>query len=342
MEVLQKHRFSQFDSPRQVVPDIPHWLDEVVRKCLEKKPEDRYPDAYVLMLRLEEIPRKIDFKAAAEEEADPDSETLAATVATPEKLRVGGTLVRDLFRAEAEAQARSDGWLRIFDNLWVLIGVLLLCLVGAWAAWRGTHLSPEARFERGVALMEQPEGAVWEEAQEKYFNPLLQLDAETWEPRVAPYLSRIQLYTLKRQLLGRSLARDPLPRSEPEAVFRQALELRRLGRLAEAEQKIAALNVLIADNPDLQQLQSPVARLHEELVKEQLARRFDYLRSALRRAEDFRQAGQVSQAQAIWRSVLELYDSDPDAIEWTTQARNSLQSAVPAAPSSSLPADESR
>jgi serine/threonine protein kinase len=44
-EILQK--YSEFDEhlrpPRALVPDIPHSIERVILKCLEKKPADRYP-----------------------------------------------------------------------------------------------------------------------------------------------------------------------------------------------------------------------------------------------------------------------------------------------------------
>jgi serine/threonine protein kinase len=58
LDLAHKHQFGQFDSPQRIVPDLPRWLDEVVCQCLAKRPEDRYPDAYVLSLRLQELPRR--------------------------------------------------------------------------------------------------------------------------------------------------------------------------------------------------------------------------------------------------------------------------------------------
>ncbi|HAB14329.1 MAG TPA: serine/threonine protein kinase, partial [Planctomycetaceae bacterium] len=59
VEIIQQHRYGQFDPPRSIVPEIPRWLDEVVCRLLSKDPDERYPDAYVLGLRLQEIPRKM-------------------------------------------------------------------------------------------------------------------------------------------------------------------------------------------------------------------------------------------------------------------------------------------
>ena len=109
LDIAQKHRFGQFDSPRRIVPDIPHWLDEVVCKCLEKKPEDRYPDAYVLSLRLQEVPKKVDLAQGVGsgtydfENADATAETIAGTAGgAPPGDEVGGTLMRDLMKAHVE------------------------------------------------------------------------------------------------------------------------------------------------------------------------------------------------------------------------------------------------
>ena len=59
VEIIQLQRYGQFDPPRSIVPEIPRWLDEVVCRLMSKDPAERYPDAYVLGLRLQEIPRKV-------------------------------------------------------------------------------------------------------------------------------------------------------------------------------------------------------------------------------------------------------------------------------------------
>ncbi|GIT28006.1 MAG: hypothetical protein Ct9H300mP1_00520 [Planctomycetaceae bacterium] len=62
------------------MPEIPRWLDEVVCRLLSKDPDERYPDAYVLGLRLREIPRKM---ALSEGEATvADRDVTEATDAT--------------------------------------------------------------------------------------------------------------------------------------------------------------------------------------------------------------------------------------------------------------------
>jgi serine/threonine-protein kinase len=59
VEIIQKQRYGQFDPPRSIVPEMPRWLDDVVCRLMSKDPGARFPNAYVLGLRLQEIPRKV-------------------------------------------------------------------------------------------------------------------------------------------------------------------------------------------------------------------------------------------------------------------------------------------
>jgi len=83
VEIIQQHRYGQFDPPRSIVPEIPRWLDDVVCRLLSKDPDERYPDAYVLGLRLQEIPRKMALSEGEGTLADGDvTEVTAADDAT--------------------------------------------------------------------------------------------------------------------------------------------------------------------------------------------------------------------------------------------------------------------
>lgn len=60
LDVLHKHRFGQFDRPRHFAPDCPSWLEDIVCQLLEKEPDKRPADAYVTGKRLREIPYKVE------------------------------------------------------------------------------------------------------------------------------------------------------------------------------------------------------------------------------------------------------------------------------------------
>lgn len=65
LDVIHKHQFAQFDKPSMIVPEIPKLLDEIVCKLLEKDPDKRFPDAYVLSLRLAEVQKRFAWQAAS-------------------------------------------------------------------------------------------------------------------------------------------------------------------------------------------------------------------------------------------------------------------------------------
>ena len=83
LEVIQKHKYGQFDRPSRYVEGIPRRLEETVCQLLHKEPDKRFPDALVLSRKLEQIVRRAD--VANQEEtriakAQPPGEGNSATM----------------------------------------------------------------------------------------------------------------------------------------------------------------------------------------------------------------------------------------------------------------------
>ncbi len=64
LDVIHKHQFGVFDRPGLIATDMPPQLEEIVCKLLEKDPDKRYPDSYVLSLRLVEVQKRYAWQAA--------------------------------------------------------------------------------------------------------------------------------------------------------------------------------------------------------------------------------------------------------------------------------------
>lgn len=67
LDVIHKHQFAQFDRPSLIATDCPKQLEEIVCKLLEKDADKRFPDSYVLSLRLAEIQKRFAWQAAQQE-----------------------------------------------------------------------------------------------------------------------------------------------------------------------------------------------------------------------------------------------------------------------------------
>jgi serine/threonine-protein kinase len=134
LDVIHKHKYSQFDRPRTIVPEIPYWLDEIVCQLLEKDPEKRPADAFVVNRRLQEVLKKVEV-ANSEQTLGGSTQQEASTFnAAGPSNRSGsggghGTLMRDLFRAELEAEEQRGIFRRLLENTWVLVGLLAVALL---------------------------------------------------------------------------------------------------------------------------------------------------------------------------------------------------------------------
>ncbi|MFG0335228.1 MAG: protein kinase, partial [Maioricimonas sp. JB049] len=332
MEIVLKHAFNQFYSPRSIVSEIPHWIDEIVCKCLEKKPEDRYPDAYVLSLRLAEVPRKVDLSQQSAEiavpmESDTAAETLPGESASPAQGEVGGTLMRDLMRAHVEEVAAGSRWSSLFDNVWILTGLFLLLIVGTFSWYRAQQPDPNVLFERGQMLMQEPMGPAWEKAQRNYFEPLLELDHDQWKPRLQPYLTQLELFDLQQSFTrSRERLLRRKPQNEVERFVVEALQHETEGKWTQADEVLDALMELLGDAPEREPERKFVIELHSRLREERYRDNasFPLVEAALERADVLAAAGESHQARQIWQSVVTLYDTDPGAAPYVEVAAERL------------------
>ena len=329
LDIAQKHKYGQFDSPRRIVPDLPHWLDEVVCKCLEKNPDNRYPDAYVLQLRLQEIPKKVELTQQSGtfefENVDGNDETLAANGqnADPE---AAGVAMRELMKAHVEKTNTQTPIERVLDSIWFLVAALAVIIAGGVYWWNQRLPTPETLFEQGRALMAKEPGPDWDRAKREVFEPLMEQNAKQWGPQVEPYLDQIRLYELRKSLLGRRgtwTTRDA--ESDGERLLQKAVQLRSLGQDAEAKQVLLGLSRLTEGDPDAADLHALAKDLLSELNDKTIgAEAYSLVKRSLERAATLSKEGQTEQARALWQSVVDLYASDPDAATFVEQARQGL------------------
>lgn len=128
-DIMQKQRFGRFDPPKNFLPEIPNWLNEIVCQLLEKDPDKRPPDAFVTAKKLQEVVKKVELQDSVYPGL-PDEETRVAG-AKSEPV-IGATFVRDVFRAEVSNAGTGNLISTLLNNGWVLSGLLVLIVVGTY------------------------------------------------------------------------------------------------------------------------------------------------------------------------------------------------------------------
>ena len=138
-DIMQKQRFGRFDPPKNYVPEIPPWLNDLICQLLEKEPEKRPPDAFVTSKRLQEVINRVKLLNARDKSSPGD-----ATRVDPdtEVDPISGTLVRDLLRLDGSGKDPAAVVTRAMSSIWLILGSLGLILAcGSWLFWQLNHSS---------------------------------------------------------------------------------------------------------------------------------------------------------------------------------------------------------
>jgi serine/threonine-protein kinase len=308
LDLLQKHRFAQFDRPSRIVPDTPPDLDDLICELLEKDPAKRPPDGSVLFRRLDSLRRKMARIAGAS--------SLPPTVRAGDRQPGAGpaTLMSKLMREELDKQNRGGPVRRFFNRPLVVI-VLFLLTMGtiAYGMW---PLSENQLYERGAKLMASSDPDDWDAAWDKYLGPLeAKYPDHPHKNEVAEFRMRVEAHQAERA--AARAARFSGPASEAQWFYQLGLRQRQQGDEKAARATWTALVAAFKDSPG----EGPWARLAEQELNKSREearpgeRQWDSLRAALRRARELRADDKADAADAIIKALEQLYQNDPDALK---------------------------
>jgi serine/threonine-protein kinase len=342
IEVIQKHKFGLFDRPGLYVPDLPKRVEDTICKLLEKDPAKRFPDALVLLRHLEQLLRIEDSTAsggltlADSMAVERDAPTVVVTTgdllptdatSTGSSRGAGpATLMQSLMRAELDEMNRGHWLSGLFNTLFVQVALLLLIIGGGVYFFWPRQVSPQERFEQGVALMQEQPGPKWLAARREYFQPLVDADPQTWTDKVAPYLREIEVYELTRSTRGIGRGKSTPTESESQRLLQLAQRDRETGDPARAERRLTALRALLAGNDAESKVYEAAGHLLDDLQRERGdgADRDKLLRDSLDRAAKLAAEGKAAEARGIWQGIFDLYADDPAARDFVAKARKAL------------------
>ncbi|HSG71066.1 MAG TPA: hypothetical protein VLA12_11660, partial [Planctomycetaceae bacterium] len=328
LDVIQKHKFGQFDRPNMYVPEIPLWLNDLVCQLLEKEPDKRFPDAYVLSRRLQEMYNRHKEKQTLAEGDATDSATVVSH-AGYDPNDPNATLMRDMMRAQIEQEYAKGKLGGLLDNTYVLMLLLVLIVSGAFYFMRNDELTPEERFAAGQQLMESDSRTERLRGWREYLEPLWEEAPEEWNEKILPYYAQAEKdKASKPRLVNGKLVKGDL--AEPERLLQLAEHYRSVGDIDRALAILESLDGLLEGNPQQDRLQIKIEeqlRTLRELRTEGHGLE-DFLEQALDRARAASDSGDTETAIRICRSIVVLYGQNEHAASYVKTAQEFLDNRL--------------
>jgi serine/threonine protein kinase len=331
LAIIQKQKYGQFDKPGRYVDDLPVWLDEIVCQLLEKDPQKRFPDAYVLSRRLQEVLNKQELSTSEDTYALSGS---AAAEMTPTVVQSAasqeagtGTLMQGLMRAQLESESTGSRLGRLLDNIYFLLGILVFLVAGGYFWFQERVLSPQEMFNKSQQIMLQHENPEWYTARDKYLLPLLEAHPVEWETSVEPLLNRINTYELRSKAGMTAKRRSRTgPQNEPQRFISLAQHYLEAGNISQAETILSALVNVLNQNPEQKEMRDLAIQMLNDLQKNSPinAERFVMLTQSMANADALIKEKKFDEAAAVWKALIVLYDQDQAAQEIILRAKQHL------------------
>ncbi len=317
-DILQKHQFGTFDKPSRYAPDCPRLLEDFVCQLLEKDPGKRFPDALVLIRRLEQIRSRIAFTEQQAESATIERPAPGATVRNPDSVEEDGvhhpgpaTLIRDLLRDDAAESLRKSSVARFFDNTLVLLLLLALLIGGSFYFVGRSKPDPFSQFQQAKDILQGTAGPGWLRARDDLLEPLLSnQQMQDQHPQIQAMISQVDQYEFCRSLRITSSSNGSAS-SEIHRLARRAFETYSSGDPVKAKQQLQDLVVMLQNDPDYTYLRNFLSESLQNWQTEQdVAARRQVLERALEVAANAVQAGEHDLARDVLTATIRLYEQD--------------------------------
>lgn len=322
LAIIQKQKYGQFDRPGRYVDDLPIWLEEIVCQLLEKDPQKRFPDAYVLSRRLQDVLNKYEMSTSEETYAlsGTNADSMNPTVAQSAESGPAagtGTLMQGLMRAQLETESTSSRLSQLFDNTYFLLGILTVLIAGGYYWFQERELSPEDMFNQAELILQQPENPEWYTARDKFLLPLLETHPKTWEERVEEKLKIIKSYEMRSKagITAKRRSRSG-PQNEPQRFITLAQHYLETGNNIEAEVILSALVDVLNGNTDQKEMRDLALEMLQKLQQDSRnnAERYIMLTQSMANADALVKQKKFEAAADAWKALIVLYEQDPDKV----------------------------
>ncbi len=359
LDVIHKHQFAQFDRPALIATDIPKQLDEIVCKLLEKDPDKRFPDSYVLSLRLIEVQKRfawqsaehanaaveaaaisaIDLTDAGNQPRPSDGDALSPTVLISNVLGQvvpSGPTISASARQSGSPDEPAMGATRTYSS--------------------GQVVERRSDQTRAVDGYSQGPGTIMRNLMRKVIDeqkdggPVGQVLNNTWLQILALMLflgvgywifhsekaktgqpldeSATELERIESDVSRFVKIKDNVGRNDPEGKrqLRQALMMYQLGEITRAEKKLEALIVLTKEQKSSESVHALAEQFRDALVSDRKVA-FGAITDAFARATQFVEKQQTAEAEQVWQAVIDLYSDDPKMDGDVQTARKKLSAS---------------
>lgn len=318
MDLLHKHIYSRIERPQRLVPEIPHELDEIICRLLEKDPAHRPANGYLLqreLLSVQRLQERRSDRTVADGPGGGTREEGESDGNVPEDEPGAATIAARFVRDEAAREARPGPVGRLLNKPYVLIALLLLCLgVIGWRFSPRSTPTAESLFDQGSRLMASDQPAEWKRAWELYLTPLEQKYPNH------PYREQMDEFR-RRKLDNEALTRAVAaadhagPASEAQRFFQRGLFLCQQGDIRAARALWGSLAAAFKDMPSeqrwVQLAESGLTRLGDQ--PKTGADPHESLRAVLHHARELMDASRPAEAEAVWKALEDLYRAEPGA-----------------------------
>lgn len=335
-EILHKQQFSQVEKPRHHAPATPLLFEQLVCQLLEKKPEQRVPDALVLSRKIEQIQSRVDFAARQQEKEEKeleaplssvmgvaDTEAAGSTVDGKVEHRPGpATLVRNILRQEAASQVEKSPVAQFFDNTFVLVTMLVLVVALGYALSQKTIPTDVERFASAEATMGSEPSPAWLSARDTMLELLKADTLPELTDELELMIGKANQYDFCRSL-ERTTPSEGSRDKEIQRLIRQAFDRFTHGNVVQARAELQSVAIMIANRDRDAYLSDFIeSTLTEWAGDTSIQGRHELMASVLKKAQEY---GSDSRAgMKLLESALTLYGDDPIVAEEIGECRELL------------------
>ncbi len=338
-DIIHKQQFAQCDKPSHYVPEIPRLLEEFVCKLLEKKPEKRIPDAFVVTRQLTNIRSRVEFEekskaetATAHSAETPDltsgmgsDRTQGSDAKGSRHLPGPATMVRDAIRDDIEASLKKSPVAKFFDNTFVLITLLGLVIAAGVYLSKNSTPDPIAEYARAKEILEGKPSVAWLRTRDDIIQPMLRADSlPDRREQLERWVQMADQYEFCRDLKF-STPTDGSSESELQRLIARAFDMYSTGQLSEATQQLKAIQHILTDE-DVYLREFLATTLEEWNVDKSVTGRKELIQQVIDNAKSALNAsGDPETAAAALQSVLVLFGNDLILEEQVNECRQLLQ-----------------